>query len=384
MDYKNIIFKDTLEYDSQTKTAISVRDGVQEYYGIELGLEPVDKIFKVYRSPATIANTANSMINLPLTDDHIELTKNDFTPIGKVLDSTMIDLPDDSKKSTLAIKNIIELNKNLTNVLENGKKELSLGYKADLIDHDIYDFEQKNIIPHHLAVVEFARGGDELRFLDKRGVKMNLKDKLKSLKNKFKDEDAIVSENENKNEIDSDTEVSTESNPTLEKIVEISTKLPEALKLVPIDKLQEILPILQDIIDIAENNDNNQDGDNQDDDNVDNLKDKDVTDSKKFKILEFTNKKFQDAIEKQIMLHNSVIDKAKYYLDDNYNFSGKTTKQIMRDAIKSQTKEYFDDRELKIAFKMLANPAQKKYATFGDSGNINKNSFLNLIEKGEK
>ena len=54
----NLAFSDAVTYDGQMKAAISVRDGVLEYLGSELGMSPADKIFYVYRSPATIASAA--------------------------------------------------------------------------------------------------------------------------------------------------------------------------------------------------------------------------------------------------------------------------------------------------------------------------------------
>ena len=49
----------------------------------------------------------------------------------------------------------------MLDTLNAGKKELSLGYDARLIPSDKYDFEQRDIVPHHLAVVEAGRCGPE-------------------------------------------------------------------------------------------------------------------------------------------------------------------------------------------------------------------------------
>ena len=49
---QGVSFIDSL--NTEKRTVISIRDGVQEYLGLELGLEPFDKVFKIYRSPETI------------------------------------------------------------------------------------------------------------------------------------------------------------------------------------------------------------------------------------------------------------------------------------------------------------------------------------------
>jgi len=58
-------FADTATYSDTERTAVSIRDGVLEYLGTEIGLEPPDKVFAVYRSPATIANAAHAMKGIP-------------------------------------------------------------------------------------------------------------------------------------------------------------------------------------------------------------------------------------------------------------------------------------------------------------------------------
>jgi len=66
-------FADLAVYSDTARTAVSVRDGVLEYFGAELNMEPIDKIFTVYRSPATIANAAYAMSGIPLTDEHVSM-----------------------------------------------------------------------------------------------------------------------------------------------------------------------------------------------------------------------------------------------------------------------------------------------------------------------
>lgn len=168
-------FKDKMFYDGKSKTAISVRDGFLEYSGAEIGKEPADKIFKIYRSPATIANVASLMKDIPLTDEHVDLDAPVSNATGKVLSATMIDFDDGNTHSKLAIKNSIDLNGDAGSILDAGKRELSLGYKGVLVEYDgdEYDFEQRDIAPHHLAIVDQGRCGSQCSFIDKKETIMN-------------------------------------------------------------------------------------------------------------------------------------------------------------------------------------------------------------------
>jgi len=163
-------FTDSVMYDSKTKTVVSVRDGILEYHGAELGIEPFGKVFKVYRSPETTHDIAAKMVNIPVTNGHIELT--DIIPSrlkeGFVLDSVFVEMEDTEGSTTVKIRNKVTISDSLLNSIRDGKKELSLGYNADLVETDIEgcDYEQKNIEPHHLAVVEAGRCGNMCTFLD--------------------------------------------------------------------------------------------------------------------------------------------------------------------------------------------------------------------------
>ena len=104
-----MVFKDALVVDPKTKKVISVRDGVQEYRGHELGLEPADKIFKFYRAPETIKAIVDMMPGLPITEDHVSLDEAPSETIGTVGESALIDFVDESNDSTVKIENTIAL-----------------------------------------------------------------------------------------------------------------------------------------------------------------------------------------------------------------------------------------------------------------------------------
>jgi hypothetical protein len=329
------------------KTAVSVRDGVIEYLGAELGIDPPDRMFTVYRSPATIANAAGKMIGIPLTAGHVDVDFQVANASGMVESAEMIDLFQDEYGSTVGIKNKVKINDGI----DVAGYELSLGYAAELLSHNKYDFEQRNIQPHHLAYVEAGRCGTECRFFDAKPGAENMSKKTdKPVVHKaFADESGAVN---------------------LDQIIEIAMALPEAMKKAPLEKLQEIIPMLQELIamskeagiDVVEpvaSEDEKPEGEEMqaaDMDAEEEKKEENFTDSKKF----------QDAVTAAVARHIDVVTKAQQFLDEAYVFTGKPIKQIMSDALATQHKETFADEELATAFKLLKKNTD--YAKFGDAG----------------
>jgi len=371
-------FKDRMMYDSAAKSAISIRDGYLEYAGAEIGKEPSAKIFKVFRSPATIANVANVMKGIPLTDDHVDLNSEVENPLGSVKSAMMIDFDDESTQSKLAIKNIIDVDGSAQNVLNSGKRELSLGYTGTLIEYegDEYDYEQRDIMPHHLAIVDQGRCGSQCSFIDK-------KHKEKDMKNKY-------------------MELFLDANgaPNMQEIVDMTVALPEAIKSMPIDELKKLAPKLQAIIANSgmgsemEGMEKEMDAEATDEDMAEkeDMEAKDEGDKEKYKDKEKMEAKDEDkegekmavkdtaefkdavkqAVDERVNAHTDVIMKAIDFVDENYDFKGKDTNQIMRDALAvSHGSTSFKDSELAVAFKLLK-PSSAKYANFADGGNKNK------------
>lgn len=341
---KKFTFNDAVTYDGAMKSAISVRDGVLEYLGSELGMEPADKIFFVYRSPATIASAANLMPGIPLLGDHIEPGTESDDATSKVESASLVDAFDESTASTLAIRNMVSVDEAMQAELESGKRELSLGYTGSLIPHDKYDFEQRDITPTHLAVVERGRCGSGCRFLDRKPTQEATMPKMHKA---FTDADGAAS---------------------LSQIVEIAAALPEAIKSVPVDKLQELLPALQEIMAIAEavgvapaapeveveEEMVDEEPKPREDEKMP------ITDSAAFKDA------VKGAVATAVKAHAVVIDKARDFVAEGYNFGDKSTVQVMRDALAAEHgATQFTDSELPVAFKLLKK-ASASYKDFAD------------------
>lgn len=367
-----IKFSDAATYDDGMKTAISVRDGVLEYLGAEIGHEPPDKIFTVYRSPATIANLVAQMSGIPVIGDHVEPGTEEDDIESKVESATLIDSFDDELGSTLAIKNKLSLDPAMVAEIAGGKNQLSLGYTGQLIPHSKYDFEQVDLTPTHLAAVFDGRCGEGCRFMDRKPPKPPEAIMPKKLHKAFCDADGALS---------------------LAQIVELAAGLPEAIKNVPADRLQELLPALQEIMaaatdagvePIVEESTEEVLTDEETakaiDGEVDALMDeaaedetkdgKKLTDSARRLVRAKARKRFADkmasAVSVAVKAHSSVMDKARDILPDTYKFADKSTSQIMRDAIATQHTEKFADSELPLAFKMLRKDAGSQYQSFGD------------------
>ena len=285
--------------NAEKRTVISIRDGVQEYLGAELGIEPFDKVFKIYRSPETIRELKDKLNGLPLIENHIEPEGEISEDLkrGKILDSQEVVNVDKDLDSTIAIKNEISLFKDK---LEFEYKQLSLGYKATTLPSAKYDFEQSNIIPHHLGIVEAGRCGDTCSFQDKKGVKrMNLE--------------------------------------------ELMAKLKEFLDSSSDEDKANLVKALDEMFPKQETKDNEAD------------LEKKFEDAKSDAIAKFMDSKvFKDAMLNYGNERASVIAKATNYLDSNYDFKSKSNEAIMSDVVKAEyPNETFKDAEIGVAFKML-------------------------------
>jgi len=368
-------FIDVATYDGSLRTAVSVRDGVLEYLGSEIGQEPPDKIFTVYRSPATIASLVSQMPGIPVIGDHIEPGTEPADIPSRVESASFIDAFDESTSSTLAIQNKLFLDDDMLAEIEGGKNQLSLGYEGRLVPHDKWDFEQRDLVPTHLATVDSGRCGSGCRFIDR---KPNPEATMpKKLHKAFCDADGSLS---------------------LSQIVELAAGLPEAIKNVPADKLAELLPALQEIMAAATEAGVEapaaeavvEDLPVMTDEDADKLMDESadaaggdpvkVTDSAR-KVL---RKKFADkiaaAIGDAVKVHASVIDKARTILPETYSFADKSTAQLMRDALAVEHgSQKFSDSELSVAFKLLKKSGGE-YQTFGDS-KADENSLSARLKK---
>lgn len=367
-------FTDSVTYDPEQRTALTARDGVLYYSGAELGMEPADKNFSVYRSPATISNAAMRMRGIPLTPDHVPLDSPAPSDGGFVSEANMVDAHDGETHTTIAVRGMLTLSDSMRQLVESGRRELSLGYNADLVPHDTYDFEQKDIQPHHLATVDEARCGSMCTFLDAKPTDDD---------DPSEDNDMPGKTKLHKNFLDA------EGSMSLQQVVEMATALPDAIREVPVDQLSELMAPIQAILEAAKGRgvevEDEGDEPKPDDDNGDTPAG--MEDGKVF--ADEVNKKVRAQLADAVKRHTAVVEKARNFLPADYAFADKSTEQVMRDAVATKRNEQFDDGELSIAFKMLEVPTADSaapaspYADFADraTGTGNGVDFSTIADR---
>lgn len=150
--------------------------GVFPYSGETVGGDPM-KVYQVYRPEEELANSdaIASFKLLPFVDDHPSVLLGDsdegLTPAEKKGIEGVIG-EDVYYKDGILYGNIKILSEGLADLIESGKKELSVGYRCE---YDItpgtwngiqYDAIQRKIRGNHLALVERGRMGKEVAVLD--------------------------------------------------------------------------------------------------------------------------------------------------------------------------------------------------------------------------
>ena len=162
-----------------------------------------------------------------------------------------------------------------------------------------------------------------------------------------------------------------EGSASLEQIVEIATGLPEAIRKVPVDQLEKLMPAMQEIMSYAkeqgampeaeaeEMTDEAEEGEEMTDEEKEGDKEN-FADSSKFKDA------VASAVKGEVKRYAEVVNKARNFVDAEYDFAGKTANAVMRDALATQSTDKFEDAELSVAFKLLRK-ANTDYSQFGDT-----------------
>ena len=151
--------------------------GVYPYLGRQISqdCEP-DKIYYVLRPKEELfrKETLDSLRLIPLIDGHTMIGKDFTAPEDKGLDGT---LGDNVSHDTDTIYNDLKIISNkMKEEIQNGKKELSLGYfcrydkQPGTYKGQRYDYVQRDIIANHLALVDKGRMGADVRVYDSKDI----------------------------------------------------------------------------------------------------------------------------------------------------------------------------------------------------------------------
>ena len=152
--------------------------GVFEYSGAQVGLmgEEADRIVKVFRPAEELADSEciESFKLVPFLDGHVMLGSEDdgLTPPeragvqGVIGEDVYFEYP-------YLKANIRIVSESLKHAINNGKIELSPGYRCTYarepgeFNGERYEFKQKTIRANHLALVDEGRTGPDVAVLDK-------------------------------------------------------------------------------------------------------------------------------------------------------------------------------------------------------------------------
>ena len=150
--------------------------GVFPYLGKSIGAPIPEKVYNVLRPLEELSNeeTINSFKLVPLIDEH-EMLGNEATPAEKKgVHGTLGE--DVYFKDNTLFGNLKVYSESLKNLIEGGKKELSLGYRCVYVfesgewNGQKYDAIQTEIRGNHIALVEEGRMGKEVSVIDAKEV----------------------------------------------------------------------------------------------------------------------------------------------------------------------------------------------------------------------
>lgn len=150
------------------------KEGVFPYLGhtISEDCEP-NKIYKVYRSAKTLQESVDSWDNppKPFIDDH-EMLGEGFSAIDERPVQGIIYNP--VCEDGVLYADIAVYSEDLKHNIENGKKELSLGYfckykkERGVFNGEVYDYVQTDMVGNHIALVDAGRCGSDVKVFDRK------------------------------------------------------------------------------------------------------------------------------------------------------------------------------------------------------------------------
>jgi hypothetical protein len=172
--------------------------GVFPYSGAQISpeLEP-DKIYMVYRPAEELSapDTIDSFKLIPWTDEHTMLGEGLTAAEQKGVHGVIgedIYFEDGYLKGNIKV-----FSEKLANLINSGKKELSIGYRcvytpeSGIFNGEKYDFVQRDIRGNHLALVDEGRSGHDVAVLDH--FKFTFDSKELKMPDEYKDKEGDLS-----------------------------------------------------------------------------------------------------------------------------------------------------------------------------------------------
>lgn len=146
--------------------------GVFPYLGSSIGAEPADKVFMVYRPESELSDpeTIESFKLSPIIEDHTMLGEGLTSPDEVGVQGTTGEQVEFENGTLYA--NLRIYSDKLLSIIEEGKKDISLGYRcvyemtSGIFNGVKYDAVQRKIRGNHVAIVDEGRMGRDVAVLD--------------------------------------------------------------------------------------------------------------------------------------------------------------------------------------------------------------------------
>ena len=277
-------------------------------------------------------STVESANNKPVTNDHpiddganVLVYKSNSSQYVKGFTADNAHVEGDTLKVGLTI-----MDPKLINAVQNGKQELSIGFQTDVepvsgeYNGAKYDSVQRNIQINHVAVVDRAREGHNIRITG---------DSAEMVVNDNPGKEKQMPEDKKKNSVVDDADNTTSSSSSSSSSTSSSD-----------DKDKQIADLKQQVKDLqaqlaSKNSNSNSQDDSDDDDKDSKSKSKsDSVDAEIEKLKEerdmYKSKVEGDSFNTTIDERIDLIDDAKKILGDSYDFHGKSNHAIKVAAIK--------------------------------------------------
>ena len=223
--------------------------GVFPYMGRSISdeCEP-DKVYYVYRSADTLSQSAPTWDNppKPFINDHTMLgegfSKIDDKPVQGVISNPVFE--NDTLYADISV-----YSEDLKDKIENGKKELSLGYfckyrkEKGVYKGQAYDYVQEDMVGNHIALVDNGRCGSDVKVFDHKCTmdSLDIKGNFESENNDLKKNasDGIIETTEEK-----DSEMA-DKREYIRKIMAIAAKSDSDFKGGEEEKIETIAKLLE-------------------------------------------------------------------------------------------------------------------------------------------
>jgi hypothetical protein len=142
-----------------------------EYYGDELGIEEMrGKKLRVCRNPEELFSkvTMASFEGKPATNNHPSQNL-DIHTVGAIVRGHVQNVRQDGE---FLVADLYITDAGLISEIENGKKEVSCGYDCLWVPLSETEFEQKDIVGNHVAIVQNGRAGSRVAIKDEEPEKI--------------------------------------------------------------------------------------------------------------------------------------------------------------------------------------------------------------------